>query len=76
MVHKRMSRMRRIAAVGMLGTTMQLGGCQFGEFPATFTLQTRDVAEMLVRSWVLTPIENAINAGIDRLFDALEDQGD
>jgi hypothetical protein len=67
-----MSFMRRAAVVGMLGTVLQFGGCRFSEFEATLTLQSRDVAELLVRSWLLTPLEEAINAGIDRLFDKLE----
>ncbi len=72
MTHRRMSFMRRAAVVGRLGTGLQFGGCQFDEFQATVTVQSRDVAVFLVRSWLLTPLEEAINAGIDRLFDKLE----
>ncbi len=53
-----------------------LGGCDIGEFTttSTVTLDTREIMRFLVKSWVVTPIENAIDTGIDRLFDEI--QGD
>jgi len=69
-----MSRVRRFAAVSVLGTTLALGGCEVGEFSttSTITLDSREVVRFFVKSWVVTPIENAIDTGIDRLFDQIE----
>ena len=75
---RRMGTLRRYAATGLLGTTMAWGGCEFGEIEAsnTITFDSRDIVTSLVRSWVLTPIEDAIDTGIGRLFDALENNDD
>jgi hypothetical protein len=72
--HSFMSRVRRLAAVSLLGTTFLLGGCDIGEFTttSTVTLDTREIMRFLVKSWVVTPIENAIDTGIDRLFDEIQ----
>jgi len=74
--HRFISRARRFAAVSVLGSTLVLGGCDIGEFTttSTVTLDTREIMRFLVKSWVVTPIENAIDTGIDRLFDEI--QGD
>ena len=77
-MYKRMSALRRYAATGLLGTTLAFGGCEFGQIEAgsSITFDSRDVVTSLIRSWVLGPIETAIDTGIDRLFDALENEGD
>jgi hypothetical protein len=41
---------------------------------STVTLDTREVVSYLVRSFILTPIETAINNGIDKVFEQLEDE--
>lgn len=68
---KRITRIKRWSAVLFMGTAFQLGGCQFDEFSTTsvVTLNTRDVVNFLVTSWILTPIQNAIQNGVDNFFD-------
>ena len=74
----RIHRLKELAIVGVLGTAfvVPLGGCDMGEFTATstVTLDGREVVSFLVRSWVLTPIEEAINNGVERLFDRIESE--
>ncbi len=76
-MHKptRLRGLRRTAALAIFGTLFATGGCDSDEFTttSTVTLNTRDVASFLIRSWVLTPIENAIENGLDNLFDVEED---
>ena len=76
--YKRMYGLRKLVAVGMLGTVLAFpfGGCDLGEFTTTTTttLSGREVIAYLVRSVLLTPLETAVNNGIDALFDRLEDE--
>lgn len=76
--YRRLGGIRRWAAVSMLGSTFAVGGCELGEFTSTstVTLDGREVVSFLVRSWVLTPIENAVTTGIEKLFDQLEGDDD
>jgi len=73
---RKLSRLRRFAAAGMMGTCLLWwpGGCDLGTFTATstVTLDGREVVSALVRAGILTPIENAIDAGVEALFDKLE----
>ena len=41
-----------------------------------FAILVRDVVTTLIRAWLLTPVENLINFGVDFLFDRLEQIGD
>lgn len=68
---KRIPRIKRWSMVLCAGTAFQFGGCQLDEFNTTsvVTLNTRDVVNFLVQSWVLTPIQNAIQNGVDNFFD-------
>lgn len=77
--YKRLRGWRKLVVVSTLGTTFAfpwglLGGCDLGEFTtsSTVTLSGREVASFLVRSAILTPIENAINLGVDWLFDRID----
>jgi len=72
---------RRLASVNVLalalvvpGVLSDLDGCDFGEFTTTTTttLDGREVVQFLVRSWILTPIEEYLDRSIDALFDKLE----
>lgn len=76
--YRRWVGLRRWAATGLLGSTLAIGSCDFGEFTSTstVTLSGREVVQFLVRSWVLTPIENAIDTGIDSLFDRIDEDED
>ena len=71
--HKLLSRIQRFAAVSVLGSTFVLGGCDVGEFTttSTVTLDSREVLRFFVKSLVVTPIEDAIDTGVDRLFDEI-----
>jgi aerobic-type carbon monoxide dehydrogenase small subunit (CoxS/CutS family) len=73
MARNRMRGLRALVASVLLASTM--GGCDLGEFTttSTVTLDGREVVTYLVSAWILTPIQNAINAGIDKVFDAIED---
>jgi hypothetical protein len=52
-----------------------MGGCDLGEFTATTTttLDGREVVTYLVRSAILTPIDDFITNAVDAFFDQLED---
>lgn len=72
MIHRRVKRTCVAAAIA-LGTLFQLpAGCNFGEVTTSVTLSGRELIQGLVRSWVLGPIESAIDEGINRLFDQIE----
>jgi hypothetical protein len=64
--------------MSLLGTVFAFGGCNFGEFTAssTVTLDGREVVSSLIRGLILTPIESAIDASIDRVFDQFDDDDD
>ncbi len=73
-----MSAMRRWALVGGMGTTFALGGCDLGEFTTTTTttLSGREVVSYLVRSAILTPVQNFVDDRIDNFFDEIEGEDD
>jgi hypothetical protein len=68
---------RRYGAL-ICGTALAFpfGRCNFGEFTSTstVTLDSRQVIAFLVRGAILTPIEQAIDAGVNRLFDAFQQE--
>jgi len=72
--YKRVRGLRRLALVCTAGTALAFGGCNLGEFTtsSTVTLSGREVLTYLVRSALLTPIQTAIDQGIDNLFDKIE----
>lgn len=75
-LHRRIARMNRIVLLVSSGiASIAVGGCDFSEFTTTVTLDSRQVVEFLVRGAILTPLENAIDDGIDYVFDRL-DNGD
>jgi len=74
--YKRLTGLRRIAMIGAFGTTFLLGGCNISEFTtsASLTLTARDLVNLLVDTVLLGPIETAIDNGVDKFFDQLEDE--
>ncbi|HMQ16678.1 MAG TPA: hypothetical protein PKC49_11960 [Phycisphaerae bacterium] len=66
-------RRRAAFSISALAAAFPFSGCNFGEFTSTVTLDGRQVVTYLVRSAILTPIQTAIDGGIDYLFDRLED---
>lgn len=73
---KRLSGWRKRMIILTTGTTMAfpmglLSSCDLSDFTttSTVTLSARDVILYFARSAILTPIENAITQGIDKLFD-------
>ncbi|MBK9119617.1 MAG: hypothetical protein IPM18_08450 [Phycisphaerales bacterium] len=75
---RRLSRLHRWALCGSTGLLLAFpfGGCSFGEFTTTssVTLSGRDVLTFLLRSFVVDPFVQAVDLGIDRLFDRIEGQ--
>ena len=58
------------------GILFQFGGsCNLGEFTTTTTttLSGRGVVSFLLRPWILSPLEQAVNNGINGFFDRLDD---
>jgi hypothetical protein len=76
--NRRLQGWRGMASLMAMGTVFQFGSCDLGEFQSTstVTLSGREVVSFLVRSWVLTPIENAIDTGVERFFDRFDDEDD
>ena len=78
--HRRLGGFRKLAVVGMLAAVLPftMGGCELGEFTSTstVTLSGREVVSFLVRSWIFTPIQTAIDDGINSFFDRIEDEDD
>lgn len=78
--NKRIGKWKKWAMITTMGTAFAFpfGSCEFGEFQATstVTLDGRDVVTYLVSSWILTPISNAIDAGVNQLFDKFENNDD
>ncbi len=72
----RLGRMKRALTLGAAGVLFAspFASCDLGQFTttSTVTLDGREVVSFLVRSWLLTPIENAVDEGIDRFFDQFE----
>ena len=75
--HSRLARLRRFTTAGIMGTCLLWwpGGCDLGTFSATstVTLDGREVISSIVKSGILTPLETWIDAGVEALFDRLED---
>ncbi len=73
--YRRWHGVRRIAAVGLLGTTLAVGACDLGEFSTTttVTLSGRDVVSYLVRAAIMTPLQTAIDGAVNNFFDEVEE---
>ena len=69
--HRRL--MALLASGGLLAGL--LSSCNLSQITTTqtVTLNTRDVIAFLLRSALLTPIETAVNNGINNLLDKLDD---
>lgn len=73
---------RHRALLAMLASGGLLAGllssCNLNQITTTqtVTLNTRDVIAFLLRSALLTPIETAVNNGINNLLDKLDDNND
>ena len=69
-------RARRWALIALLasGLPLTMGGCSLDNFTTTQTvsLSGRDIASYLVQALIVTPMQDAINGGVDALFDHLE----
>ncbi len=68
--------LRKLVMVGLLCTAYAIpGGCDLGEFTttSTVTLNGRDIVSFLANAWILTPIQTAIDNGINNIFEELED---
>ncbi|GEM_PF-2379712 len=72
----RLARIKRTLALGAAGVLLAspFTSCDLGQFTttSTVTLDGREVVSFLVRSWILTPIENAVDEGINRFFDQFD----
>jgi hypothetical protein len=77
---KRVSGLKKLAVMSTMGTAFAfpLGACDLGEFTTTQTvaLDGREVVTYLVRSAILTPIDNLITRGVDAFFDRFDDEED
>ena len=67
--------------LGLLGCGALLfgcpfGGCQIDQITTTTTLDGRQVMISLIQSAIITPIQTAINQGVNDLFDCLADEED
>ena len=73
----RKKRTLALAATGVL-LASPFASCDLGQFTttSTVTLDGREVVSFLVRSWILTPIENAVDEGINRFFDRFDHSDD
>lgn len=68
---RRLERTMRHKVVGMLctaGVVFQVGSCDFGEITTTTTLNGRELVITLVRSAILTPIDQFITVAVNELF--------
>jgi hypothetical protein len=76
--YKRLSGFKKLAVAGTMGaaTVCSLGGCELGDFSTTTTttLDGREVVTYLVRSAILTPIDNFLTGAIDAFFDEMADE--
>lgn len=69
---RRLARVRRLATIAAAGVMLQSPlACNLQDFSTTTTttLNGREVVTFLVRSAILTPLDNLVTAGIDRFFD-------
>lgn len=80
--YKRVSGLKKLAVLSMMGTTFAfpLGACNISDFTATTTTTTTlsgpEVIAALVRSTILTPIDNFITDRINAFFEQLADDED
>jgi hypothetical protein len=74
-LYRRLHGIRQFATVGLLSTTLAFGGCQLGDFTttSTVTLSGRDVVSYLVRSAIMTPLQNFIDNAVNEFFDQIEE---
>ena len=76
--YKRLSGLKNVAVASAMGvaSVFSLGGCDLGEFTTTTTttLDGREVVTYLVRSAILTPIDDFLTNAIDAFFDELQDK--
>jgi len=77
-VYRRLSGLKKLGVASAMGTTciFSLGGCELDEFTTTTTttLDGREIVLYLVRSAILTPIDDAITNAVDAFFDQFEDE--
>lgn len=77
--YKRLARLRRLMLVGLIGTTLATGPCSsLSDFTSTSTVtfSGREIAAYIVNALLLTPLQQALDTGVDRIFDKLEEQED
>ena len=71
--YARVTALKKLAVISAMGTApvFPLGACELGDFSTTTTttLSGREVVEFLVRSAVLTPIDNLLTNAVDAFFD-------
>lgn len=71
------TRLRKWTAITTMGMSLAvIGNCNLGEVTATTTLDGRDVVTSLLKGALLTPIETAINEGVEYVFDKIDDSDD
>ncbi len=76
---RRLARVRRFSTIAAAGVMLQSPlQCNLQDFTTTTTttLDGREVVTFLVRSAILTPLDNLVTAGIDRFFDQFIDDND
>ena len=76
---RRFQRVRRVGTVAAAGVMLQSPlQCNLSDFTTTTTttLDGREVVTFIVRSAILTPLDNLVTAGIDRFFDQFIEDND
>ncbi|MFH1749016.1 MAG: hypothetical protein ABIG44_18445 [Planctomycetota bacterium] len=72
--------LKKLAVAGMMIVALpfSMGGCNLENFTTTttVTLSGREVVNYLVQMLVLTPIQTAIDDGVNYLFDKFTDEED
>lgn len=72
--------LKKLAVITATGTmsALPLGACELGDFSTTTTttLSGREVVEFLVRSAVLTPIDNLVTNAVDAFFDEFVEENE
>jgi hypothetical protein len=67
-----------MAAMTTVGTTFAfpLGACELADFSSTqtVTLNTEEVVTYLIRTALITPLDNLITEGVEKFFDQFEDE--
>ena len=67
---------RRTRLLGVIcggGAAFQVAGCDFGSVNVMQTVNANEVIAGLLRSVILTPINNWVNNAIDNVFDLNEE---